>query len=463
MASNILLLQGPMGPFFQRLAKDLKQAGHTVRKINLNAGDRFFFRGANTEDYTGTPADWPEYLARQLKRWNIDAIYLFGDERSYHRAAHKVARSLGICVFVFEEGYLRPHYITLEKDGVNGRSSIPRDPGAYDTFDDNDTGEPAPVPYSFFHTAWFAALYYLAGWLGRRRFPHYVHHRPFNPFAELGIWARAAFRKYYYRVRERHVMNKLTSEYSKRFFLAPLQVHNDAQIKTWSSVPSAAAFIRRIVSSFSKHAPRDSLLVIKHHPLDRGYSDYSRLIDKLADKFHCKGRIIYVHDLHLPTLLNHARATVLLNSTVGISSILHGTPVKTSGHAIYNMEGLTFQGKMAEFWQDPGQVDRKLNQRFRNYLMKKNQINGNFYRRTPAFRNHSGIDLEHLSKLVQTSGSTMQDSAAQGVPAFTFTPAHLPAATDVADIPAELTPIESGAMRQASQNQAAGIHHTDVA
>jgi len=411
MASNILLLQGPMGPFFKRLAKDLDESGHTVYKINFNAGDRFYFNDENSVDYSGSIAHWPKYLKQQLKKWKIDTIYLFGNERTYHKVAHKMAQRLAIEIFVFEEGYLRPHYITLERDGVNGHSSIPRNPEAYKDIKINPKQQAQPVPYSFAHTAWFAIVYCAISWFGRANFPHYIHHRSFNPYHETGIWLRAAFRKYYYRMRERGVLKQLTTDHSKQFFLVPLQVHNDAQIKTWSSVPSAAAFIRRVISSFSKYAPAETLLVIKHHPLDRGYSDYSRIIDKLARRFGCKGRVIYVHDLHLPTLLDHARGTVLLNSTVGISSILHGTPVKTSGHAIYDIDGLTFQGKMKHFWENPGKVNKKLYQRFRSYLIEKNQINGNFYRKAPELKSHSGIDYQHLIKLTQPAHSTRIEAA----------------------------------------------------
>lgn len=412
MASNILLLQGPMGPFFTRLATDLESCGSSVYKINFNAGDRYYFSGRNCKDFTDHIDNWPAYLEFKLKKWEINSIYLFGDERVYHRQAHEVAKRLGIDVFVFEEGYLRPHYITLEKDGVNGRSSIPRDPEAYADLEPRSIKHPDPVPYSFFHMAWFAIVYFCTAWLGRKDFPHYLHHRAFNPFVEAGIWIRAGYRKIYYKFRERGVLRSLTNEHSKAYFLSPLQVHNDAQIKTWSSVPSAAAFIRRLVSSFAKNAPADTLLVIKHHPLDRGYSDYSRLIKKLEKKFNCEGRVYYVHDLHLPTLLDHARGTVLLNSTVGISSILHGTPVKTSGHAIYNIEGLTHQGKMADFWRAPGSVDKALNQKFRNYLKMHNQINGNFYRKIPGQNSHSGIDFSYLLALAELSSQrTKQQSA----------------------------------------------------
>ncbi len=401
MASNILLLQGPMGPFFKRLAMDFEASGHTTYKINFNAGDKHYFKGEGCEDFTGTQEDWPEFLEHHLKKWDIKTIYLFGDERLFHKASHEIATMLSIDIFVFEEGYLRPHYITLEKDGVNGRSNIPNKPEAYKNITPDNEITTIPVPHPYAHTAWYATIYFMIGWLGRHHFPHYTHHRSFNPYHEAALWIRAAFRKHYYRYCERGILQKLTTDYSKDFFLVPLQVHNDAQIKIWSTVPSAAAFIRRVISSFSKNAPNDTFLVIKHHPFDRGYSDYTKLINKLACKFNCKERVIYIHDLHLPTLLDHARGTIVLNSTVGLSSIFHSTPVKASGHAIYDIKGLTYQGDLCNFWNDPGTVDKKLYDQLRSYLLNKNQINGNYYRKIPEFNNHSGVDYLHLSEITQ--------------------------------------------------------------
>ena len=403
MKSNILLLQGPMGPFFKRLALDLEDLGHSVYKINFNTGDQFYFRGRNTEEYRGAIEEWPEYLQEYLVKRNIKQIILFGNERKYHRLAQDVATLVSAQVFVFEEGYLRPHYITLERDGVNGRSSVPRNPEAYRDLEHRTSEKALSIPSPFRRAGWYAAVYFSAAWLGRASYPHYQHHRPFNPYHEAAIWLRSAFRKNYYQIKERGILEKLISSHSKQYFLVPLQVHNDAQIKTWSNMPSSAAFIRRVIYSFSKHAPADTILVLKHHPLDRGYCDYTGIIDKLALKSGCKERVLYVHDLHLPTLLDHARGTIQINSTVGISSILHGTPVKTSGSALYDIEGLSFQGKLEDFWIDQYKIDKVLNQKFRQYLIQTNQINGNFYQRIAAYNNHSGIDLKQFKKILNLS------------------------------------------------------------
>jgi capsule polysaccharide modification protein KpsS len=56
-----------------------------------------------------------------------------------------------------------------------------------------------------------------------------------------------------------------------------------------------------------------------------------------------------------------------------------GTPTKCLGEAIYDIPGLTHQGTLAQFWQNPGTVDRELYARFRYYLRTTNQLNGSVW------------------------------------------------------------------------------------
>jgi len=52
------LLQGPVGPFFSRLAHDLQLAGARAFKVNFNAGDPLFYRPGGFP-FKGATADWP--------------------------------------------------------------------------------------------------------------------------------------------------------------------------------------------------------------------------------------------------------------------------------------------------------------------------------------------------------------------------------------------------------------------
>jgi capsule polysaccharide modification protein KpsS len=223
----------------------------------------------------------------------------------------------------------------------------------------------------------FATLYYLAAWATRFCFSHYKHHRAFCPWRETFVWLRSAWRKWRNKPESRKVQRLLRRELSKQYFLVPLQVHNDAQIFHHSSI-GIGGFLEEVFESFARHAPPETLLVVKHHPMDRGYKDYTALIDFLAARHGLGGRVFYTWDFHLPRALQHARGTVLINSTVGLQSLHHNTPVKTLGRAIYDMPGLTCQSPLHTFWREPGSVDTHLYKRFRSYLLQTNQYNGSF-------------------------------------------------------------------------------------
>ena len=58
---RVLLLQSPVGPFFWRLARDLRWAGAQVCKINFNGGDLLFYP-FGAINFTGSQDEWPEFL-----------------------------------------------------------------------------------------------------------------------------------------------------------------------------------------------------------------------------------------------------------------------------------------------------------------------------------------------------------------------------------------------------------------
>ncbi len=387
---RVLLLQGPVGPFFARLARRLRDAGaRHVGKVNFNGGDWLFSpRGAL--NYRGNMAQWPEALRRHVVEQAIDTIVLYGDCRPIHRAAHELAERLGLEVWVFEEGYVRPNYITFERSGVNMRSTLPRDPVFYRGLPDGqvDAVSPErPVPHAFAFSAVWAVLYYLAAAALRGVFGHYEHHRPLTLDESLP-WLRSIVRKPVYRRRERALTARLTADLSGRFFLLPLQVATDAQVVVHSDFDSVAHCIEAVASSFAAAAAAADVLVIKHHPMDRGAHDYGGVIRRLAALHGLAGRLFYIHDQHLPTLLDHAKGVVVINSTVGMQALHHGTPVITLGQALYDLPELTFQGKLDAFWQQAPQSppDAELYWRFRGYLVRTTQLNGSFYRGSPVVR-----------------------------------------------------------------------------
>lgn len=377
---HLLLLQGPAGPFFARVARQLEAAGATVAKVNFNGGEDLYYRGPNVVPYRGSLEAWPDFFEALVRERVIDGVVLFGDCRPIHRAAIERASRLGVEVFVFEEGYVRPDFVTLERGGVNGHSSISRDPDHYAELRPEKERPHQPVKHAFIKSALHTICYASAVALGKNRYPLYRHHRDIRPLAQARLWWRGTVRRVVHTLRDREVAARLDGRRMPPYFFVPLQVHLDSQLGH-SRFATINDFIREVVTSFAQHAPPDHALVLKLHPMDRPYSDYSVDIEALRLEHGLGERLLYVDVINLPAALRGARGTVVINSTVGLSSLMHGTPVKCLGRAIYDMPGLTHQGALAEFFRDPGTVDRDLHQRFRQWLLDHNQLNGSVWSR----------------------------------------------------------------------------------
>jgi capsular polysaccharide export protein len=375
---NILLLQGPMGDFFKKLDNYFETEEAKTFRIGFNSGDWLFSNYNNYTAFRGEKEEWRNFIVDFLIKNKIDKIFLFGDCRFYQNIAIQEAQKLGIDTFVFEEGYIRPDFVTLEKWGVNNFSLLPKDRKFYENLDEKNFTylNLNPVNPSFFRRAWSAGWYYIFAYLGKPFYPYYEHHRELNPFKEFFYGIRNFYRKYKYKIIE----NKKLEEIIKlNYFFVPLQTYNDFQLRVHSKFYSIEEFIEIVIKSFSKNAPKNSYLVIKHHPMDRGRKDYKRYIINLSKKYNVKNRVIVIYDLHLPTLLSNTLGTITINSTVGLQAMYHNSPVKVLGSAIYDIEGLTYKNNLDNFWIDPKKPNKKLFKKYRQFLIDNTQINGSFY------------------------------------------------------------------------------------
>ena len=152
-----LFLQGPISPFFERVALALKELGHDVRRVNLYFGDRLLWRRLPAVNYTGTPADWPQFIDAYMEREGVTDLIMLGDRRPLHIQAANLARARGTRVFACELGYLRPDWITLERNGMSSYSHFPTDP---ETIQEIAERVPQPDLKTRFHSS----FYKLAAW-----------------------------------------------------------------------------------------------------------------------------------------------------------------------------------------------------------------------------------------------------------------------------------------------------------
>lgn len=388
---NVVLLQGPIGPFFSRLATDLEAAGANVFKINFNGGDYFFYC-RNAINFRQHPNVWPSFFHDFIQKNNIDVVLLFGDCRPIHKEAHLIASKFNLEIGVFEEGYIRPDYVTFERYGVNANSKISKFADFYTNLPDQPVVNAVQVGQSFWYAAMWGMIYNAASVIMRPYFRHYQHHRILSIWQGL-FWIRSLWRKWLFAFQQRHFMQKIIAKNDKNYFLVPLQVHNDAQLHHHSEFFSIDAFISVVINSFAEYAPKECHLVIKHHPLDRGFHNYQKMINTICNTKELRSRVHYIHDLHLPSLLNHTKGVVVINSTVGLSGLIHKCPVINCGNAIYDIEGLTYQGGLDAFWKEAPshKPNEKLLNKFLSHLIGSSQINGNFYKRLKNSRCRSGI------------------------------------------------------------------------
>ncbi len=379
---NILLLQGPLGPFFARLTKALLEKNHHVFRIHFNAGDRFFSNEGHCTDYNKPLSAWPEYLSQFIRQHQIECVVLYGDCRSYHQAAISVARQHDCTIKVLEEGYLRPDWITCENEGVNAASSFlehtdfTQEQRALTQKEKKDT-----TGNTFAQRLIYASLYFWAMHLQRRDFPHYQnHHINPSPVVQGKLWLKNFYRKYHCKAKDKQSLTDMHKGFGDRFYLLPLQVATDSQIITHSDFSSMTSVIESTIQSFARNAPKDTALLIKHHPVDRGHSHYAECINQAANDNSVSDRIFYGHDWSLPDLLRHTRGVVTLNSTVGISALIHHLPVKVLGRAFWNLPSITSQQTLDEFWKNPENPSRKKIDCLIASIRYNTQIKGSFYK-----------------------------------------------------------------------------------
>ncbi len=399
----ILLLQGPLGPFFNHLSVALTKQGQKVFKINFNGGDALFYSQKNATSFTGSPQEWSEYLKAFIDLNSINCIFTYGDCRHYHHVAKRACQHKKIQYFAFEEGYLRPNYITFEAGGVNGHS--PTTHTAIDAYKPiHEVIDEKKIASNFFRRMSYAAIYYNVSLFKRSKFSKYKHHRSFSPAYEACCWWRGFFRKGLYRLLQSSA-KKICAQ--GEFFLVPLQVHNDAQIEFHSQYESMQDFIVDVLTSFS-NSGSNKKLIFKHHPMDRGHVNYKKIIKHHATRLNIESQVSYIHDQHLPTLLKSCEGVVTINSTTALQAFYHSAPVLVVGYAFFDMPGLTFQGGLSSFWQNPVQPDIEFTDRFRAYILDHGQINGSFYTASELTLVNLMGYLERLGVLVPEGFSGQQ-------------------------------------------------------
>jgi capsular polysaccharide export protein len=379
---HFLFLQGLPSPFFRRVASGLAALGHRVLGINLCVGDRMFWHGLPSLQFRGRPADWPAYVASVMQARAITDLVLVGEQRSYHREAISAAHARGIRVTVSDFGYLRPDWITLERDGMGGNSHFPRNPQAIRELAASLPKADLSVRFrdSFWRMAAADMSYHLGNLFLFWLYPHYrrPYRRdpPVRHYLSIGrrlLLSGASERRAQACLRELHLAGA-------RYFVFPLQLENDFQIVAYSPFDGLEDALVQVLDSFAAHCESGTRLVVKVHPLDPGIRNWSRLVRRRARERGLADRIDCIDGGKLDEIIRGSAGMITVNSTAAIRALQLGSPVKALGQAIYDVAGLCEQGPLHGFWRKPQAPDPTLVEAFVDAVAGSLQVRGVFYR-----------------------------------------------------------------------------------
>ncbi len=374
---SVLLLQGPVGPFFDRLTEWLKAKGvPLVNRVVFSGGDEWDCRAQIPLHFKSTLVEWPMYLQYLFNTFKVDCIVLFGQARPHHAKAMVLASLLGIKVVVVEEGYFRPRYLTLELGGVNGYSStLERYRWSFDT-----STPPAAPPVSAWEQSvrmgWYAAMHYAVMAWRHSHFPFYQHHKNTSVVQQAAYWLRSWAKKAVHLGQD---TRKLAAMKGGSYFFVPLQHDLDAQIELHSAFAKNTDFIVQVMQSFAQHAPSHLRLVFKQHPMSRGGLGHADIVAAKAKELGIAHRVVFLTEGKAGLLVKKAQGVVCINSTVGLIALQQGKPLCALGEAIYGDFDGVFKGGLDAFWGIQAHVQSLLCIRQMAALQHLTQMPGDLY------------------------------------------------------------------------------------
>ncbi len=380
---RFLFLQGPHGPFFKRLARMLRAAGAEVWRVGFNAGDAAFWpdRGSYIA-YQDPPCAWPDRFRDIVTEKGITDIVLYGDTRRIHADAVDVARDLGLTVHVLEEGYLRPYWITYERDGSNGNSALMdlSIPQMRQMLADAELDIPeAPAHWGDMrHHVFYGAVYHGFLLLANRAYRNFRPHRAQSVMEEFRLYLKRLLLMPFLWA-DRVVATQRIKHGGFPYHLALLQLEHDSSFQSHSPFATMTEFLEVVIDGFARGAPTHHHLVFKAHPLEDGRAPLRREIKRLAAEHDAGDRVHYVRGGKLAQLLDHARSAVTVNSTAAQQALWRGLPLKAFGQAVYAKPEFVSTQPLTDFFARPARPDARAYRDYRHFLLETSQIAGGFY------------------------------------------------------------------------------------
>jgi capsular polysaccharide export protein len=133
---------------------------------------------------------------------------------------------------------------------------------------------------------------------------------------------------------------------------------------------------RYVIDSFAAYAPPDTHLLLKKHPLDCSFFDWSSWVSGIARRKGLIGRLHLIDGGDIDEIIAGARGLVCVNSTSATLALARDIPVCAVGEAIYKVPGLTHEGHVDTFWAAPQPPENGLYEAFRRVLLARSLVRG---------------------------------------------------------------------------------------
>jgi len=361
----------------------LRAAGAQVWRVGFNKGDALFWRDrASYIPFTGSLDDWPRTFADLLDRHAITDLALYGDVRAIHAEAIALAKARGITVHVFEEGYLRPYWVTYERDGSNGNSVL-MDMSVEDmrrALEKCDLELPDPPAHwgDMRHHIFYGAIYHFCVMALNGQYRNFRPHRDLSVAQEFRLYLKRLWAMPLTSL-ERRIASWRIRNGGFPYHLVLLQLAHDSSFRAHGPFDSQSDFLETVFAGFAQGAPRHHHLVIKAHPLEDGRQPLRVVIRQLTDKHGLRGRVHFVRGGKLALLLNHARSAVTVNSTAAQQVLWRGMPLKAFGRAVFGKPEFVSTQPIEQFFTNPTRPDARAYRRYRHFLLETSQVPGGYY------------------------------------------------------------------------------------
>ena len=342
---RILLLQSPVGRFFNELQSELLDSGYSVKRVLFNSGDSLFASARGCVRFTGTLDEWETWLRFEISENKTDCIIFFGSNRPAHKVARRLADLFDIYVLSLEEGYLRSGYVTVEQGGNNQHSPlIAWSPNGSQVSNEGVRHTANPMKSSYAAMSFWGATYYVARDIFSYSSDEELFHRPRERFFSLSwSWCTHMLRRATARITEAPLRRALHR--NPGYIIVPLQVSNDSQIREAAREWTTPKLVDACLTALALSHPHQKV-VFKLHPLERGNRKIKKMIRQRAQELKIgQTRYKIIHTGRIGDLTAHSSGMVLINSTSAFSALNHGMPLLVLGAAVFRHEEIATIGE----------------------------------------------------------------------------------------------------------------------